>query len=106
MSGRPVGSPRRSPPTGWWSPCCAILVSAISACSSESVSFRMARRAMMSVEVYIPTPFRRATNNKDKVSVDAQAVRRLLDELADRFGALQGRARTEARGRHGQTNAY
>ena len=42
----------------------------------------------MSVEVYIPTPFRRATNNKDKVSVDAQDVRGLLDELEDRFGAV------------------
>ena len=38
----------------------------------------------MSVEVYIPTPFRRATNNKDKVSVDAQDVRGLLDEKIGR----------------------
>ena len=34
----------------------------------------------MSVQVYIPTPFRRATNNKDRLSVDAHDVRTLLDE--------------------------
>ena len=29
----------------------------------------------MSIDVYIPTPFRRATNNKDRVSVEAGDVR-------------------------------
>ena len=33
----------------------------------------------MSIDVYIPTPFRRATNNTDRVSVDAlDAVLALL----------------------------
>ena len=60
----------------------------------------------MSVEVYIPTPFRRATNNKDKVSVDAQDVRGLLDELEDRFGALKGLVRNEAGEIHDHVNVY
>ena len=29
----------------------------------------------MSIDVYIPTPFRRATNNKDRVSVEARLLR-------------------------------
>ena len=60
----------------------------------------------MSVEVYIPTPFRRATNNKDKVSVDAQDVRGLFDELEDRFGALKGLVRNEAGEIHDHVNVY
>jgi len=51
----------------------------------------------MSVEVYIPTPFRRATNNKDKVSVDAQDVRGL---------ALKGLVRNEAGEIHDHVNVY
>ena len=35
----------------------------------------------MAVTVYIPTPFRRATNNRDRVEVKAPDVRGLLDEL-------------------------
>ena len=60
----------------------------------------------MSVDVYIPTPFRRATNNKDRVSVDAQDVRGLLDELEDRFGALKGLVRNEAGEIHDHVNVY
>ncbi len=36
----------------------------------------------MSVQVYIPTPFRRATNNQDRLSLEASDVEALLDELA------------------------
>ena len=60
----------------------------------------------MSVEVYIPTPFRRATNNKDKVSVEAHDVRGMLDELEDRFGALKGLVRNEAGEIHDHVNVY
>ena len=60
----------------------------------------------MSVEVYIPTPFRRATNNKDKVSVEAPDVRGLLDELEDRFSALKGLVRNEAGEIHDHVNVY
>jgi molybdopterin synthase sulfur carrier subunit len=60
----------------------------------------------MTVDVYIPTPFRRATNNKDKVSVEAQDVRGLLDELEDRFNALKGLVRNEAGEIHDHVNVY
>ena len=60
----------------------------------------------MSVDVYIPTPFRRATNNKDRVSVDARDVRELLDELEGRFGALKGLVRNEAGEIHDHVNVY
>src|SRR5439155_1270512 len=35
----------------------------------------------MAVTVYIPTPFRRATGNRDRVEVRAKDVRAMLDEL-------------------------
>jgi MoaD family protein len=60
----------------------------------------------MTVDVYIPTPFRRATNNKDKVSVEALDVRGLLDELEDRFSALKGLVRNEAGEIHDHVNVY
>ncbi len=60
----------------------------------------------MTVDVYIPTPFRRATNNKDKVSVEAHDVRGLLDELEDRFSALKGLVRNEAGEVHDHVNVY
>jgi MoaD family protein len=60
----------------------------------------------MTVDVYIPTPFRRATNNKDKVSVEALDVRGLLDELEDRFSALKGLVRNEAGEVHDHVNVY
>jgi len=49
----------------------------------------------MSVQVYIPTPFRRATRNADRVSVEAPDVKGLLDELEDQFGGLKGLVRNE-----------
>src|SRR5712692_3969554 len=60
----------------------------------------------MTVDVYIPTPFRRATNNKYKVSVEAHDVRGLLDELEDRFSALKGLVRNEAGEIHDHVNVY
>ena len=45
---------------------------------------------VMSVQVYIPTPFRRATNNQDRLSLEAPDVEALLDELEESFGALKG----------------
>ena len=60
----------------------------------------------MSIDVYIPTPFRRATNNKDRVSVDARDVRGLLDELEGRFGGLKGLVRNEAGEVHDHVNVY
>jgi sulfur-carrier protein len=60
----------------------------------------------MSIEVYIPTPFRRATNNKDRVSVDARDVAGLLDELEGRFSGLKGLVRNEAGLVHDHVNVY
>src|SRR5881397_2927930 len=60
----------------------------------------------MSVQVYIPTPFRRATNNKDRVSVDAPDVRRLLDELEENFGGLKGLVRNDRGEVHDHVNIY
>ena len=60
----------------------------------------------MSINVYIPTPFRRATNNKDRVSVEARDVRGLLDELEGRFSGLKGLMRNEAGEIHHHVNLY
>lgn len=60
----------------------------------------------MSVEVYIPTPFRRATNNQDRVRLDAPDVRALLVELEESFGALRGLVRNERGEVHDHVNIY
>ncbi len=60
----------------------------------------------MGIAVYIPTPFRRATNNKDRVSVDAHDVRGLLDELEGRYSGLKGLMRNEAGEIHDHVNVY
>ena len=60
----------------------------------------------MSVHVYIPTPFRRATNNKDRVSIDARDVKGLLDELESSFGGLKGLVRNERGEIHDHVNIY
>ena len=60
----------------------------------------------MSVDVYIPTPFRRATNNKDRVSVDAADVRTLLDELEEHYSGLRGLVRNERGEVHDHVNIY
>lgn len=60
----------------------------------------------MPVQVYIPTPFRRATNNKDRVEVEAPDVGRLLDRLEDTFGALKGLVRNDRGEVHAHVNIY
>ena len=60
----------------------------------------------MSINVYIPTPFRRATNNKDRVSVEARDVGGLLDELEGRFTGFKGLVRNEAGEVHHHVNLY
>lgn len=49
----------------------------------------------MTVTVYIPTPFRRATANRDRVAVSAPDVGTLLDELERAHGGLKGLVRNE-----------
>ena len=60
----------------------------------------------MSVQVYIPTPFRRATKNADRVAVEAPDVKGLLDELEDQFGALKGLVRNDQGEVHHHVNIY
>ena len=47
-----------------------------------SLPYHEPKEGDMSVQVYIPTPFRRATNNQDRLSLEAPDVETLLDELA------------------------
>ena len=60
----------------------------------------------MSVQVYIPTPFRRATKNADRVAVEAPDVKSLLDELEDQFDALKGLVRNDQGEVHHHVNLY
>ena len=60
----------------------------------------------MSVDVYIPTPFRRATSNKDRVTVDAADVKTLLDELEEQYSGLRGLVRNERGEVHDHVNIY
>ena len=60
----------------------------------------------MSVQVYIPTPFRRATNNADRVAVEAPDVKGLLDELEEQFGGLKGLVRNDQGEVHHHVNIY
>jgi molybdopterin synthase sulfur carrier subunit len=60
----------------------------------------------MAVKVYIPTPFRRATNNRDKVELEAADVGRLLDRLEADFSGLKGLVRNERGEIHHHVNIY
>jgi len=60
----------------------------------------------VSVHVYIPTPFRRATNNRDRVEARPGDVGALLDELESTFGGLRGLIRNEAGEVHHHVNIY
>ncbi|MBI4247068.1 MAG: MoaD/ThiS family protein, partial [Candidatus Rokubacteria bacterium] len=60
----------------------------------------------MAVTVYIPTPFRRATGNRDRVEVAAADVRAVLDELERSFAGLRGLVRSETGEIHHHVNVY
>jgi molybdopterin converting factor small subunit len=60
----------------------------------------------MAVQVYIPTPFRRATGNRDRVELDAPDVKALLDALERQFEGLRGLVRDEAGEVHRHVNVY
>jgi molybdopterin synthase sulfur carrier subunit len=49
----------------------------------------------MAIHVYIPTPFRRATNNEARVTLEASNVKHALDTLEARYAALKGLVRDE-----------
>lgn len=60
----------------------------------------------MAVTVYIPTPFRRATNNKDRIEAAAATVGALLDTLEGTYGGLKGLVRNEGGEVHHHVNIY
>jgi len=60
----------------------------------------------MAVTVYVPTPFRRATNNKDRVNVEADSVAEALDDLEKTYQGLRGLVRAEGGDVHPHINIY
>ncbi|MBI1846336.1 MAG: MoaD/ThiS family protein [Candidatus Rokubacteria bacterium] len=60
----------------------------------------------MAAMVYIPTPFRRATNNHDRVEVKARDVGGALDELERTWTGLKGLVRNEQGQVHHHVNIY
>jgi molybdopterin converting factor small subunit len=60
----------------------------------------------MAVTVYIPTPFRRATGNRDRIEISAADVREALDELERSFAAFKGLVRNDAGEVHDHVNIY
>jgi molybdopterin synthase sulfur carrier subunit len=60
----------------------------------------------MAVTVYIPTPFRRATGNRDRVESVAATVGGLLDELEGEYASLRGLVRNEGGEVHNHVNIY
>ena len=60
----------------------------------------------MGVTVYIPTPFRRATNNQDRVELAATDVSRLLDQLEASYDGLKGLMRDEGGEVYRHVNIY
>ena len=61
----------------------------------------------MAVTVYIPTSFRRATNNRDRIELAAAPdVSRLLDQLEASYKGLKGLMRDEGGDVHRHVNIY
>ena len=60
----------------------------------------------MSVTVYVPTPFRRVTNNKDRENVEADSVAEALDDLEKTYQGLRGLVRAEGGDVHPHINIY
>ncbi|MBI4563011.1 MAG: MoaD/ThiS family protein [Candidatus Rokubacteria bacterium] len=60
----------------------------------------------MPVQVYIPTPFRRATNNQDRLECEARDIQQLLDMLEGSFQGLRGLVRNDRGEVHHHVNIY
>ena len=60
----------------------------------------------MAVTVYIPTPFRRVTQNLDRVVTEARDVGELLDRLESTYGGLRELVRNGEGRLHHHVNIY
>ncbi len=60
----------------------------------------------MAVTVYIPTPFRRATQNLDRVVAEARSVGELLDRLEATYAGLRDSCASEGGDVHHHVNIY
>jgi molybdopterin converting factor small subunit len=60
----------------------------------------------MAVTVYIPTPFRRATQNQDRVVTEAHDVSELLDRLESTYAGLRELVRNREGHLHHHINIY
>jgi len=60
----------------------------------------------MAVTVYIPTPFRGATGNRDRIEVRARDVRAMLDELEAAHAGLKGLVRSDTGELHRHVSIY
>jgi len=60
----------------------------------------------MAVTVYIPTPFRRATQNQDRVVAEAHDVKELLDRLESTYAGLRELMRDGQGALHHHINIY
>ena len=60
----------------------------------------------MPVTVYIPTPFRRATGNRDRIEVRAKDVRTMLEELEAAHSGLKGLVRNDTGELHRHVSIY
>lgn len=60
----------------------------------------------MAVTVYIPTPFRRATDNRDRVETPAGSLGDVLDRLERDYAGLRGLVRNERGEVHHHINLY
>jgi molybdopterin synthase sulfur carrier subunit len=60
----------------------------------------------MAITVYIPTPFRRATGNRDRIEVRAKDVRSMLDELEAAHTGLKGLVRNDTGELHRHVSIY
>lgn len=60
----------------------------------------------MAVTVYIPTPFRRSTGNRERVQVAVPDVGAALDELEMAYAGLKGLVRDEGGAVYRHINIY
>jgi molybdopterin synthase sulfur carrier subunit len=60
----------------------------------------------MAVSVYIPTPFRRVTQDKSNVELEVSNEEQLLDEMEKSYSGMKGLVRDDAGEIHNHVNIY